>query len=86
MYLRQFSSLLLCQPTSLLPQSAWTHVCLGLASMAPSSATMPTPILLADPSMPSAILTIRHCTSRAPWLSTYLQVACPVPDPTGKAL
>lgn len=36
-----------------LPSS--THVCRGLLSMVPSSRTMPTPILLALPSMPSAM-------------------------------
>ena len=33
------------------------YVCRGLANMRPSLVTMPTPTLLADPSIPRAILT-----------------------------
>lgn len=38
------------------PSTKPTHVCRGLLRISPSSLTMPTPILLADPSIPSTII------------------------------
>lgn len=43
-----------CEPIFDINESiqAFTYVCLGLLRTSPSSVTIPTPILLADPSIP----------------------------------